>query len=164
MRAVTISNSKELMVAMEKLSRELLIFLSKKTMSVMKKNLNTATNISTESMQDGVDYKVEANETSATIFINYNYIEAYHGRLPQYLNGELVEWGQFRNTFGREVGSTIWQGQPVAFRMAEWLEYGGKGGVGNQPIQANQWFTKTVNDVRANLDKWVKEFYRRKMR
>jgi hypothetical protein len=76
----------------------------------------------------------------------------------------MVEWGQFTNTFGEDKGSRMWNGQPISFRMAEWLQYGGSGDIGNQPIKANHWFTKTYYEVQASLGRWVQEFLSKRIK
>lgn len=158
MAKVVITNEKQLVYALNRLSRDLLVYLSKKVMAIMKRNLRSGTNISTTSMQKGVDYSINAQGTEATIYIDYEFVEDAFAEPPIFFGGKMVEWGQFMNTFGADKGSRMWNGQPISFRMAEWLQYGGSGNIGNQPISANKWFSKTENEVRLNLDKWVKTF------
>ena len=157
-----VKNERELTILMTEISNKLLIYLSKEVMRVMREELSKAA-ISTKSMQDGVDFKISAGGTEATIFVNYDYIEAFHSRMPVYADGNMVAWGWFRNSFGRQKGETTWRGAPIAFRMAEWLEDGGKGSIGNQPIPATHWFTKAVKEVELNLDKWINKFFSKKI-
>ena len=164
MATVVITNEKQLVFALNKLSRELLVYLSKKVMKLMKKNLGKGTDISTTSMEEGVDYSINAQGTEATIYIDYEFVEDAFAEPPIFFGGKMVEWGQFINTFGKDKGSRMWNGQPISFRMAEWLQYGGSGGIGNQPIKKNQWFTKTESDVKANLNRWVQEFLSKKLK
>lgn len=164
MATVVITNEKQLVVALNRLSRELLVYLSKRVMTIMKRNLDKGTNISTTSMEKGVDYSINAQGTEATIYIDYEFVEDAFAEPPIFFGGRMIEWGQFTNTFGVDKGSRMWNGQPISFRMAEWLQYGGSGGIGNQPIKANHWFTKTYNEVRTNLSRWVQEFLSKKLK
>lgn len=164
MAKVVITNEKQLVYALNGLSRDLLSYLSKKVLKIMKANLAEGASISTTSMQKGVDYSINAQGTEATVYIDYDFVEDTFAEPPIFSNGKMVEWGHFTNTFGQDAGSREWRGRPVSFRMAEWLEYGGSGSIGNQPISANKWFSKTENEVRLNLDKWVKTFISKKFK
>lgn len=164
MATVVITDERQLAVALNKLSRELLVYLSKRVMAIMRRNLRNGTDISTSSMEEGVDYSINAQGTEATIYIDYEFVEDAFAEPPIFFGGKMVMWGQFMNTFGSDKGSRMWNGEPISFRMAEWLQYGGSGSIGNQPIKKNQWFTKTESDVKANLNKWVQTFISKKFK
>jgi len=153
-----VTNEKQLRdKIMLEISRPLLEYLSKKVVNIMKKHL-AESEISTQSMQQGVDYMINATGTESVIEIDYEYVQDFAARPPQFEGGTMIEWGWFTNSIGANRGSQQWKGEWISFRMAEWLEYGGSGNYGNQPISASHWFSKTAQEVKANLNSWVREF------
>lgn len=161
--AKTITNEKQLYAYLNSLSTQLLRYVSNKVVALMKRNLRKGASISTTSMQEGVTYELDKNSKSSTIYIDYDFVSDIFARPPEIQNNKLVEWGHFTNTFGSYIGAETWRGELISFRMAEWLEYGGNGDIGNQPIRANHWYTQTVQEVRANINSWVKEFLKKKL-
>lgn len=142
------------------ISRPLLVFLSQKVVKVMQKHLDES-EISTRTLQDCVDYIIDETGTESTIEIDYDLAQTF-AYPPQYEKNHMVEWGKFTNSLGGNVGSQTWNGEWISFRLAEWLEYGGNGIYGNQPIPKSSWFTKTENEVKANLNSWIREFLHNK--
>lgn len=142
------------------ISRPLLTFLSEKVVSIMQKHL-LESEISTRTLQKCVNYIINPAGTESIIEIDYDLVQTY-AYPPQYVKNHMVEWGKFTNSLGPDAGSQMWKGQYVSFRLAEWLEFGGNGFYGNQPIPKSSWFTKTENDVKANLNSWVKEYLQSK--
>lgn len=139
---------------------KLLEYLSKKVVEVVKENLANSY-ISTRTLQECVAYKVNTADGSSTIFIDYEYAQAFASE-ARFEKGRLVEWGHLTNTFsgsGGVAGSQEWNSKVISFKLAEWLESGGNGDIGNQPIIASHWFSKSESIVRANLPKWVREFF-----
>ena len=138
------------------ISKPLLAFLSEKVVSIMQKHLDEA-EISTKTLQNCVSYTIDTLGLESVIEIDYDLAQTF-AYPPQYEKNHMVEWGKFTNSLGASTGSQKWNGEWVSFRLAEWLEYGGNGVYGNQPIPKSSWFTKTENDVKANLSSWVREF------
>lgn len=144
-------------LVMKKISRGLLEYVSKKVVKIMQDNLANSS-ISTSSLQDSVIYNINAKGTESEISIWYEYAQSFASPPVFDGSGELVIWGHLTNTFGANAFDQTWNGQLISFRLAEWLEYGGSGGIGNQPIVASHWFTKTKQEVEANLQKWAREY------
>ena len=142
------------------ISRPLLAYLSEKVVKVMQKHLNES-EISTRTLQNCVSYNIDALGIERVIEIDYDLAQTF-AYPPQYEKNHMVEWGKFTNSLGANAGSQSWNGQWISFRLAEWLEYGGNGSYGNQPIPKSSWFTKTENEVKANLNSWVREFLHNK--
>ena len=138
------------------ISRPLLAYLSEKVVEIMQKHLQES-EISTRTLQNCVSYNIDALGTESVIEIDYELVQSFATQ-PQYIGNHMVEWGKFTNSLGSNAGSQKWNGEWVSFRLAEWLEYGGNGVYGNQPIPKSSWFTKTENEVKANLNYWVREF------
>ena len=138
--------------------RPLLEYCAKETVFIMQYALeNNADKISTTSLQDSVTYEVVGNE--AVIFIDFESCQELYEEMPEYEGGKLVEWGRFINVFGEQRGDNEWNGEILAFRMAEWLESGAWGDKGNNPILPTHWFTQiVVKEVQKNLPYWVQKF------
>jgi len=138
------------------ISRPLLAYLSEKVVKIMQKHLNES-EISTSTLQKCVDYTIDSTGIESVIEIDYDLAQTF-AYPPQYEKNHMVEWGKFTNSLGSYAGSQKWNGEWVSFRLAEWLEYGGNGVYGNQPIPKSSWFSKTENEVKANLNSWVREY------
>lgn len=143
----------------EAVLRPLLEHCAKEVAFIMQWALDTNTSgISTTSLQESVTYDVSAKE--AVIYIDYESCQEIYGEMPEYDGGKLVEWGRFINVFGDQKGSDTWNGEIVAFRMAEWLENGAFGDKGNNPIEPTHWFTKIVyGEVKKNLRSWIERYF-----
>lgn len=144
-------------LVMQKISRGLLEYVSKKVVKIMRNNLEDS-EISTRSLQKGVEYSINNTGNESTIYIEYELVQDFAASPPLYYGSYMVEWGQFTNSIGKHKGEQTWNGELISFQMAKWLEYGGDGNYGNQPIEASHWFTKTKQEVETNLQKWVKEY------
>lgn len=152
-----VTNNRELKnLIAAKIVKPLLEYVSKKTVKIMQENLNNS-EISTSTLEKSVNFHINQEGTESIIEIDYEFAQSF-ATDPKYERGQLVEWGRFTNSIGKNVGSHQWNGELLSFRVAEWLEYGGYGKYGNQPIPASNWFTKTKNMVTDNLDSWVREF------
>lgn len=137
--------------------------LSKEAVKIMQEAIETDASISTESLQNSMTYSLSADKQQSTVYIDYNFCQFAYGYAPTFdAYGQLAEWGNFRNTFdghGGRQGSGVWDGELISFRLADWLESGGHGGVGNQPIKANHWFsTKAVPKIRAMIPRVTRSF------
>ena len=142
--------------------RPLLEYCAKEVMFVMQYALETnADGISTTSLQNSVTYEIVGNE--AVIFIDYEACQTIYEEPPEFGGGGIVEWGRFTNVFdgyGGIGGGTEWEGDILAFKMAEWLEEGAYGSIGNNPIEPTHWFTKIVaNEIKKNLRYWIEKFF-----
>lgn len=150
--------------------------LATKTQQLMRKQLAENASISTETLQKYVTATIDKN--SAIIYVDFETMSNIESAPPEYgsfkysggkkrgsvVGSGLVEWGRFTNTFRKgqdTIGGTKWNGELITFRLAEWLEKGGAGGIGNQPIAKNEWYTKTANQVEQNLDIWVMQFMKK---
>lgn len=143
----------------EAVLRPLLEHCAKEVAFIMEWALETNTSgISTTSLQDSVTYDVTAKE--AVIYIDYERCQEIYEETPEYEGGKLVEWGRFVNVFGEQAGDNEWNGEIIAFRMAEWLENGAYGSKGNNPIAPTHWFTKIVyNEINKNLRLWIERYF-----
>lgn len=163
--ATEISTYKELEYYFaSKIMSELLRRLAEECVELMKKELKTAQRkaIRTETLREYITIKYTQND--ATIYVDYNAISQFEESPPLFSGGTLVAWGRFTNTFsgaGGLSGVDIWNGKLVSFRMLEWLESGGAGHLGNQPITATHWFTNTESKIKENLDDMVKKHLRK---
>lgn len=146
-------------LVLRKISRRLLEYVSKKVVKIMQDNLEKSS-ISTSSLQDCVTYQIDTSGIESTIYIDYLTAQTSFGMDAVYEDGKMVEWGRFRNSFGSQFNGDTWHGQYISFKVSEWLENGGPMGVGNQPIQASHWFTKTKQEVETNLQSWAREYLR----
>lgn len=138
--------------------RPLLEYCAKETVWTMQYALETnADGISTTSLQDSVTYEVVGNE--AVIFIDFETCQELYEEPPEYEGGKLVEWGRFINVFGEQAGSGEWDGDILAFKMADWLEKGAWGDKGNNPILPTHWFTRiVVQEVKKSLPYWIEKY------
>lgn len=153
-----IKNTEQLnSLVMQKISRGLLEYVSKKIVKIMQDNL-AQSEISTNTLQGSVVYNINPLGDESEIAIDYEFAQSFAAPPMFDGSGQLVEWGHLTNTFGRNAYEQTWNGQYVSFRLAEWLESGGNGSIGNQPIVASHWFTKTLREVEMNLQKWAKEY------
>lgn len=146
-------------VIYKQIVHSLLKYLSEKIVDIIKDNLANS-DISTNTLQRSVTYQLNNSGKSSTIYVDYAYAQSF-ATDPEFDNGELVEWGHLTNTFDGNGGSAysqFWNGQLISFKLAQWLESGGSGNKGNQPISASHWFSKTVNYVSSNLSMWVKNY------
>ena len=141
----------------QKLSRGMLEYLSKKIVKIMQDNLENS-DISTRTLQKSVDFTIGKDNMESIISINYEFAQSF-AEPPIIDGGGLVEWGHLTNTFGDQAGEQTWNGELVSFKLAQWLEYGGNGDIGNQPIPASQWFSKTVSEVKTNIHSWAQEYF-----
>lgn len=146
-------------LVMQKISRGLLEYVSKKVVKIMQDNL-AQSEISTSTLRNSVIYKVNPLGNESDIYIWYEYAQSFASPPMFDGSGQLVEWGHFTNTFGPNAYDQTWNGELISFRLAEWLESGGSGGIGNQPIVASHWFTKTKQEVETNLQSWAREYLR----
>lgn len=146
-------------LVLRKISRGLLEYVSKKVVKIMRNNLEDS-EISTRSLQTGVDYSINNIGNESTIYIEYELVQDFAASPPLYYGSYMVEWGQFTNSIGKHKGEQTWNGELISFQMAKWLEYGGGGNYGNQPIEASHWFTKTKQEVETNLQSWAREYLR----
>lgn len=139
--------------------RPLLEYCAKETVFVMQYALeNNIAGISTSSLQDSVTYEVVGDE--AIIFIDYDRCQDLYEEMPEFEGGKLVEWGRFINVFGDQAGDNTWNGDIVAFKMADWLENGAFGALGNNPIVPTHWFTRiVVKEVQKNLRYWIEKYF-----
>ena len=142
----------------QKVAKGLLEYVSKKVVKVMQDNLNQS-EISTNSLQDCVSYKINDIGTESIIEIDYFLAQTDYATSASYEGNKMVEWGRFRNSIGnRQFNGDTWNGKYISFKIAEWLEDGGPDGYGNQPIQKSSWFTKTKAEVQSNLSIWAKQY------
>lgn len=117
----------------------------------------------TKSFTPYITHKKEGEDV--VVFIDYERMTREESAEPVFdEKGHLVEWGRFCNTFDGKYGrgsafDDTWRNELVTFRMAEWLEKGGGGHIGNQPISANHWFTKSVDNIKRYLPLWVRDFF-----
>lgn len=137
--------------------------LSKEAVKIMQEAISQDAEISTSSLQDSMTYSLSADKQQSTVYIDYNFCQFAYGYAPTFdEKGKLVEWGNFRNTFsggGGKAGSGKWNGEFISFQLADWLEDGGRGHIGNQPIAANHWFsTKAVPKIRAMIPRVTRSF------
>ncbi len=146
-------------LVMQKISRGLLEYVSKKVVKVMQDNLEDS-EISTRTLQKTVVYNINSAGNESEIAIDYEFAQTFAS--PPEFDGSrrLIIWGHLTNTFGSDAFSQTWNGQYVSFRLAEWLESGGSGAIGNQPIVASHWFTRTKQEVETNLQSWAREYLR----
>ena len=98
--------------------------------------------LSTRTLQTSVLYNLDSTGTESTIAIDYDYAQTF-ATPPEYDGGHMVKWGHLTTSLGSQAGSQKWNGEFISFRLAQWLESGGFGVYGNQPIQKSSWFTKT---------------------
>lgn len=153
---------------------KLLKELSEKVKTLIKINIRQNTNISTETLQDYVTY--QSNNKDSIIYIDFELMSTLESSPPVFSDMKyygknnrgkvspygLVEWGRFTNTYGGrkgKIGDRKWGKDLITFKLADWLEKGGVGNVGNQPIIANRWFTNTIQQIETNLDHWVSSFF-----
>ena len=141
----------------------LLTLLSQEAVKIMQKAIDEETEISTDSLQQSMSYSLSGNKQQSTIFIDYNLCQLAYGYAPTFNErGRLIEWGNFRNTFagsGGRQGSGKWGGEFISFHLADWLEHGGRGSIGNQPITANHWFSaKAVPQIEAMIPRITQQF------
>ena len=131
--------------------------LSKKVEDILKRNLNLAS-ISTDTIQDYVTHTIEnkGDKITATIFID--------DVAAQYENEGSKEWyapvgnGVLRQFMSID-GSTDYGGHTIVWNIINWLEEtGASGRIGNNPIMPIEMFANTEQEVRTNLDNWVKEY------
>jgi len=141
---------------LKKISRGLLDYLSKKVVKIMQDNLDNS-NLSTRTLQTSVLYNINSTGTESIIAIDYDFAQTF-AIPPEYDGGHMVEWGHLTTSLGSQAGSQRWNGELISFRLAQWLENGGAGTYGNQPIEASHWFTKTKLDVETSLNAWSKEY------
>ena len=149
-----------------KIIPQLLKELGKQVESIMKQELGK-NNIKYQTMEqagysDYVTSKMQGTNI-CVIYIDYNTMENVESAQPQYM-----EWGRFTNTFdgnsstyGGIYGGKLWGGMPITFRLAEWLENGGNGAIGNQPLKANAWFTDISNRVSSQMSNLIKNALRK---
>lgn len=139
--------------------RPLLEYCAEQVVFVMQYALeNNADGISTTSLQDCVKYDMSGNQ--ATIYIDYELCQSLYEDMPVMEAGKVVEWGRFINVFGDQKGDNEWNGEIIAFRMAQWLEQGAYGTKGNNPILPTHWFTQIVaKEVNKNLRYWIEKFF-----
>ena len=155
-----ITNTEQLnKIVLAKISRGLLEYVSKKVVEIMQKNL-ALSEISTSTLQNSVSYTINSLGTESEIAIDYEFAQSFASPPEFEGSGRLVTWGHLTNTFGENAFEQTWDGQLISFRLAEWLESGGSGGIGNQPIVASHWFTKTKQEVEANLQSWARTYLR----
>lgn len=155
-----IRNTRELNdLIMSKISRGLLEYVSREVEKCMIKHL-AESSISTSSLQQCVTHKINTFGNESIIYIDYDFAQEHFASPPQYDEGKMVEWGRFTNSVGQNAFEQTWNGELVSFRLSEWLEEGGHGNIGNQPITASHWFTKTIKDVEQNLDRWAEKYLR----
>lgn len=155
-----IKNTEQLnSLVMQKISRGLLEYVSKKVVKIMQDNL-AQSEVSTSTLRDSVIYKINPLGNESDIYIWYEYAQSFASSPMFDGSGQLVVWGHFTNTFGSNAYEQTWNGELISFRLAEWLESGGHGGIGNQPIVASHWFTKTKQEVETNLQSWAREYLR----
>lgn len=144
-------------LVMQKISHGLLEYVSKKVVKIMQDNLDQS-EISTSTLRDSVVYKINPLGNESDIYIWYEHAQSFASPPMFDGNGQLVVWGHLTNTFGANAFDQTWNGELISFRLAEWLESGGHGGIGNQPIVASHWFTKTKQEVETNLQSWAREY------
>lgn len=142
--------------------RPLLEYCAKETVWTMQYALETnADGISTTSLQDSVTYEIVGNE--AVIFIDFETCQELYEEPPEFEGGTLVEWGRFTNVFdgyGGVGGGTEWDGDILAFKVADWLENGAWGSLGNNPIEPTHWFTQiVVKEVQKSLPYWIQKYF-----
>lgn len=140
----------------QKVLKGLLEYVSKKVVEVMQRNLDQS-EISTRTLQTSVLYNLNSTGTESIISIDYDFAQSF-ATPPEYDGGRMVEWGHLTTSLGSQNGSQRWNGEFISFRLAQWLESGGVGNYGNQPIEASHWFTKTKADVQSNLTIWTKQY------
>ena len=140
----------------QKVAKGLLEYVSKKVVEVMQRKLDES-ELSTRTLQTSVLYNLDSTGTESTIAIDYDMAQTF-ATPPEYDGGHMVEWGHLTTSLGSQAGSQRWNGELISFRLAQWLESGGAGDYGNQPIEASHWFTKTKADVQSNLSIWAKQY------
>ena len=140
----------------QKVAKGLLEYVSKKVVEVMQRKLDES-ELSTRTLQTSVLYNLDSTGTESTIAIDYDFAQTF-ATPPEYDGGHMVEWGHLTTSLGSQAGSQRWNGELISFRLAQWLESGGAGDYGNQPIEASHWFTKTKADVQSNLSIWAKQY------
>ena len=153
---------------------KLLKELSDKVEKLIRINIRQNTNISTETLQEYVTHT--ATHKQSIIYIDFELMSSVESSPPVFSDMEysgtikrgkvepygLVEWGRFTNTYGGrkgKIGDKKWGKDLITFKLADWLEKGGVGNVGNQPIIANRWFTNTIQQIETNLDRWISGFF-----
>nr|DAT76343.1 MAG TPA: hypothetical protein [Caudoviricetes sp.] len=146
-------------LVIQKISRGLLAYVSKKVVKIMQDNLSYS-EISTSTLQKTVGYKINSAGDESDIAIDYEFAQTFASPPEFDGNGRLIVWGHLTNTFGSNAFDQTWNGELISFRLAEWLESGGSGTIGNQPIVASHWFTKTKQEVEMNLQSWAREYLR----
>ena len=141
---------------LRKISNGLLDYVSKKVVKIMQDNLENS-DLSTRTLQTSVLYNIDSTGTESIIAIDYDMAQTF-ATPPEYQNGSMIEWGHLTTSLGSQAGSQRWNGELISFRLAQWLENGGAGDYGNQPIEASHWFTKTKADAQSNLSIWAKQY------
>jgi len=158
-----IHNKSELLALFNtKIIPQLLKELGKQVESIMKIELGK-NNIKYQTMDQAgySDYVMSKMQgtNACVVYIDYVAMENAESEQPQYM-----EWGRFTNTYdgkGGIYGGKLWNGMPITFRLAEWLENGGSGAIGNQPLKANAWFTDISNRVASQVNNLVKNALRK---
>lgn len=161
-----VSNSKEVNELIYKsLVPQLMEFLGKKTMNVMKGELGES-ELSTTSLQNSIFYKLENNKRDCVIYIDYDYALTEFGEpASKDENGNLIEWGRFHNALTKKsFNGQFWNGEPVTYIIAHNLETQTSNlhKIGNNPLKPSHWFTNTQQIVERNLQNWTREFFKAK--
>lgn len=160
MPTIFIKNTAELNnLVINGLIKGLLTYLSEKIVTIMQKNL-LESEISTRTLRKSVSYSINNLNTESIISIDYELAQTF-ATPPKFGPTGLLEWGHLTTTFGTQALSQTWNGELVSFRLAEWLESGGSGDIGNQPIRASHWFSKTVDEVKSKLNSWCSAYLKK---
>lgn len=161
-------NLRELKKAIQsRIIPDIMKFASEYVKKVMKQELSKS-EISTKSLRESIIYKIEGNKS--TIYIDYDLVQDKFARQSKDnsfgANGKpYVTWGWFTNTYNGSGGfrnEEEWNGLPISFNLAKWIEEGQSGNgtlIGNQPIEGTGWFTNTIERLKKELPKQLKLEY-----
>lgn len=154
---MTLINEEEIKKTfLKKIIPSLMESCAKEVVKIMKHHLEDDGTISTTTMQECVRTFKESDST-ISIGVDYDMVQSFAVEPTvklDYVRGQYLVFGYFCNTFngyGGDAYEQDWNGMPIAWNMAKWLEEGNKGFVGNNPISAGHWFTNAVEELKGSI-------------